>query len=78
MIGWVILAAVLVPALVLGRWAERERRRADAEARLEADGPTQPVQAAGPVRGRTRRLPLGHPGQARDAASRRSRTYAGR
>jgi hypothetical protein len=32
-IGWLILAALLVPALVLGRWAERERRRADAQAR---------------------------------------------
>src|SRR5262249_24504791 len=27
MIGWLILAALLIPALVLGRWAERERRR---------------------------------------------------
>jgi hypothetical protein len=27
MIGWAILAAVLIPALALGRWVERARRR---------------------------------------------------
>jgi hypothetical protein len=27
MIGWAILAAMLIPALGLGRWMERARRR---------------------------------------------------
>ena len=78
MIGWLILAALLVPALVLGRWAERERRRADAEARRESAGPEPPVPATGRARGRIRRAPIRQAGPARRAASRRSRTYAGR
>ncbi|MGZ4168979.1 MAG: hypothetical protein ACXVSA_19840, partial [Solirubrobacteraceae bacterium] len=50
MIGWVILAAVLVPALALGRWADRERRRAEAAARPEA-------AAVVPARSTPRRTP---------------------
>ncbi len=46
MIGWLILLAVLVPALVLGRWAEHERRRLLAQQR-EPPGPAVvPVHVA--------------------------------
>ncbi len=84
MIGWVILAAVLAPALVLGRWAERERRRA--QARVSAD---ERIPVAPPPRAR-RRGPLAGAGRIADAGVRasarpgqpsgrgRSRTYAGR
>src|ERR1700742_1542726 len=36
-IGWVILVAVLVPALALGRWAEHERRRAQPRVRAGSE-----------------------------------------
>ena len=45
MIGWLILAAVLFPALALGRWAERERCRAQTQARTEVT-PVTPVAPA--------------------------------
>jgi hypothetical protein len=76
-IGWVILAAVLIPALALGRWAERERR-AQAQARTEV--------IATPARARRRAHAPGTPARAsvtarwafRRSVSRGSRTYAGR
>src|ERR1700742_2575095 len=37
MIGWIILVAVLIPALVLGRWAERQRRRTLSHPRAQVD-----------------------------------------
>jgi hypothetical protein len=77
-IGWVILAALLIPALALGRWAERERRRAQGQARTEV--------IATPPRARRRAHAPGRPARAavsagrvfRRSAARRSRTYAGR
>ncbi|HEY1715429.1 MAG TPA: hypothetical protein VGG07_21175 [Solirubrobacteraceae bacterium] len=66
MIGWVILVAVLVPALVLGRWADRERRRAGPRVRAEGD----PVVHVAPRRRRTH-APTRGPLRAR-AASRPS------
>ena len=84
MIGWVILAAVLAPALVLGRWAERERRRAEPRVSSDEGIPVAPAPRA--RRGR----PLAEVGRIADTGVRasarpgqphrrgRSRTYAGR
>ena len=46
MIGWLILLAVLLPALALGRWAERERRRLMAQQHEESGPAVVPVHAA--------------------------------
>jgi hypothetical protein len=45
-IGWLILAAVLIPALALGRWAERERRKVQArmEPQPRAEVATRPAR----------------------------------
>ena len=84
MIGWVILAAVLAPALVLGRWAERERRRAQARVSSDERIPVAPAPRARrrrPLTGVGRIADTGvrasaRPGQPRGRG--RSRTYAGR
>jgi hypothetical protein len=84
MIGWIILAAVLAPALVLGRWAERERRRAQARVSSEEGMPPassprarrrRPLAGAGRIADTGVRASA-RPGQPRGRG--RSRTYAGR
>ena len=78
MIGWLILAAVLVPALVLGRWAERERRRDRAPVRTDLNA--SPARADRRVHGRGRPAPGSVRARraVRRGAAGRSRTYAGR
>ena len=66
MIGWVILVAVLIPALAFGRWADRERRRTQPRVRAEGD----PVVHVAPRRRRAH-APTRGPVRAR-AASRPS------
>jgi hypothetical protein len=84
MIGWVILAALLAPALVLGRWAERERRRAQARASSDEGMPVAPALRARrrrPLAGVGRIADTGVRASAKSGQSRgrgRSRTYAGR
>ena len=78
MIGWLILAVVLVPALALGRWAEHERRRG--QTRVHADAAPSVVARRRHIHapGRPRRA-SGTPARAESRAPvRRSRTYAGR
>ncbi|HSY38039.1 MAG TPA: hypothetical protein VNV17_00025 [Solirubrobacteraceae bacterium] len=80
MIGWVILAALLIPALALGRWADRERRRARSEEPLRPEVVTSPARArAGAHRaGRPMRSTLTAGRVVHRSAARRSRPYAGR
>ena len=75
-LGWVILVAALIPALALGRWAERERRRAMVD--RDGDPPITPSRPTPHRRRRTRRASDWVAQPSRRTSARRSRTYAGR
>jgi hypothetical protein len=85
MIGWVILAAVLIPALALGRWAERERRWAQTQVRAELGLTPAPASRQAPAQARPRARVPGRlarasaaAGQAPRGVTQRSRHYAER
>jgi hypothetical protein len=76
MLGWVILVAALIPAIALGRWAERERRRTTVH--RDVDPPIPPSRPTSYRSRRTRRASDWAAQPARRTSARRSRTYAGR